>query len=238
MEQTALEKLKTKYIFSIEGNIGSGKSTVIHHLQRLYGDQVILVEEPVKDWQNLEGENLLDKKNKDLNRWGYSFEAYVLITKMNELTKVAFQDKKIILIERCMLTDKVFFDLNVENGLSNPMEEAMFKNLYEFLSKNVYPKLSGIIYLDTPVDECIHRMILRGRKEEKSITKEYLQQLDDKFKKVIKDSGIPYLKLNGLYDLNSDLGKIDHELMDFIQSNMGNNASTNTHNNNDMDEDK
>ena len=238
MEQTALEKLKTKYIFSIEGNIGSGKSTVIHHLQRLYGDQVILVEEPVKDWQNLEGENLLDKKNKGLNRWGYSFEAYVLITKMNELTKVAFQDKKIILIERCMLTDKVFFDLNVENGLSNPMEEAMFKNLYEFLSKNVYPKLSGIIYLDTPVDECIHRMILRGRKEEKSITKEYLQQLDDNFKKVIKDSGIPYLKLNGLYDLNSDLGKIDHELMDFIQSNMGNNASTNTHNNNDMDEDK
>ena len=238
MEQTALEKLKTKYIFSIEGNIGSGKTTVIHHLQRLYGDQVILVEEPVKDWQNLEGENLLDKKNKDLNRWGYSFEAYVLITKMNELTKVAFNDKKIILIERCMLTDKVFFDLNVENGLSNPMEEAMFKNLYEFLSKNVYPKLSGIIYLDTPVDECIHRMILRGRKEEKSITKEYLQQLDDNFKKVIKDSGIPYLKLNGLYDLNSDLGKIDHELMDFIQSNMGNNASTNTHNNNDMDEDK
>ena len=238
MEQTALERLKTKYIFSIEGNIGSGKTTVIHHLQRLYGDQVILVEEPVKDWQNLEGENLLDKKNKDLNRWGYSFEAYVLITKMNELTKVAFNDKKIILIERCILTDKVFFDLNVENGLSNPMEEAMFKNLYEFLSKNVYPKLSGIIYLDTPVDECIHRMILRGRKEEKSITKEYLQQLDDNFKKVIKDSGIPYLKLNGLYDLNSDLGKIDHELMDFIQSNMGNNASTNTHNNNDMDEDK
>ena len=238
MEQTALERLKTKYIFSIEGNIGSGKTTVIHHLQRLYGDQVILVEEPVKDWQNLEGENLLDKKNKDLNRWGYSFEAYVLITKMNGLTKVAFNDKKIILIERCMLTDKVFFDLNVENGLSNPMEEAMFKNLYEFLSKNVYPKLSGIIYLDTPVDECIHRMILRGRKEEKSITKEYLQQLDDNFKKVIKDSGIPYLKLNGLYDLNSDLGKIDHELMDFIQSNMGNNASTNTHNNNDMDEDK
>ena len=238
MEQTALERLKTKYIFSIEGNIGSGKTTVIHHLQRLYGEQVILVEEPVKDWQNLEGENLLDKKNKDLNRWGYSFEAYVLITKMNELTKVAFNDKKIILIERCMLTDKVFFDLNVENGLSNPMEEAMFKNLYEFLSKNVYPKLSGIIYLDTPVDECIHRMILRGRKEEKSITKEYLQQLDDNFKKVIKDSGIPYLKLNGLYDLNSDLGKIDHELMDFIQSNMGNNASTNTHNNNDMDEDK
>ena len=98
MEQTALERLKSKYIFSIEGNIGSGKTTIIHHLQEIYGDQVVLVEEPVKDWQNLKGENLLKKKNDDLNRWGYSFEAYVLITKMNELTKVAFSDKKIIFL--------------------------------------------------------------------------------------------------------------------------------------------
>ena len=220
MEQTALERLKSKYIFSIEGNIGAGKTTVIHHLQQIYGDQVILVEEPVKDWQNLKGENLLKKKNDDLNRWGYSFEAYVLITKMNELTKVAFSDKKIILIERCMLTDKVFFDINVENGFSNPMEEAMFKNLYEFLSNNVYPKLSGIIYLDTPVEECINRMIKRGRKAEKSLTKEYLTQLDDSFKKVIKESGIPYLKLNGAYDLKKDLGNVQQQLMNFIQSNM------------------
>ena len=235
MEQTALERLKSKYIFSIEGNIGSGKTTIIHHLQEIYGDQVVLVEEPVKDWQNLKGENLLKKKNDDLNRWGYSFEAYVLITKMNELTKEAFSDKKIILIERCMLTDKVVFDLNVENGFSNPMEEAMFKNLYEFLSNNVYPKLSGIIYLDTPVEECINRMIKRGRKAEKSLTKEYLTQLDDNFKKVIKESGIPYLKLNGVYDLKNDLSKVQQELMNFIQSNMNDEVVPN---NNEMDMDK
>ena len=158
MEESALERLKSKFIFSIEGNIGSGKTTIIHHLQRLYKD-VILVEEPVKDWQDIEGENLLKKKNEDLNRWGYSFEAYVLITKMNELTKFANSDKKIILIERCMLTDKAFFDVNVENNMSTPMEEAMFNNLYEFLTNNVYPKLNGIIYLDTPVEECIKRDI-------------------------------------------------------------------------------
>ena len=63
MEESALERLKTKYIFSIEGNIGSGKTTIIHHLQRLYKD-VLLVEEPVKEWQNLEGENLLKKRMK------------------------------------------------------------------------------------------------------------------------------------------------------------------------------
>jgi deoxyadenosine/deoxycytidine kinase len=222
MEQSALEKLKSKYIFSIEGNIGSGKTTIIHHLQRLYKD-VLLVEEPVKDWQNLEGENLLKKKNEDLNRWGYSFEAYVLITKMNELTKIADSDKKIVLIERCMLTDKAFFDVNVQNGFSTPMEEAMFQNLFEFLSRNIYPKLSGIIYLDTPVEECIKRMEERGRKEEKSIKADYLTQLDEHFKQVVNGSGIPTLYLNGKYDLKTDLPKIEKQLSDFVKEHIGEN---------------
>ena len=220
MEQSALEKLKSKYIFSIEGNIGSGKTTIIHHLQRLYKD-VLLVEEPVKDWQNLEGENLLKKKNEDLNRWGYSFEAYVLITKMNELTKIADSDKKIVLIERCMLTDKAFFDVNVQNGFSTPMEEAMFQNLFEFLSRNIYPKLSGIIYLDTPVEECIKRMEERGRKEEKSIKADYLTQLDEHFKQVVNGSGIPTLYLKGKYDLKTDLPKIEKQLSDFVKEHIG-----------------
>ena len=226
MEESALEKLKSKFIFSIEGNIGSGKTTIIHHLQRLYKD-VLLVEEPVKDWQNLEGENLLKKKNEDMLRWGYSFEAYVLITKMNELIKVADSDKKIILIERCMLTDKAFFDVNVENNLCNPMEEAMFKNLYEFLSKTVYPKLCGIIYLDTPVEECIKRMKERGRKEEKTIEAQYLKQLDEHFKKVCNESGVPILYLNGKYDLNTDLQDIEKQLTDFVKENISKNQNEN-----------
>ena len=217
MEETALEKLKHKYIFSIEGNIGSGKTTIIHHLQRLYKD-VILVEEPVKDWQNIEGENLLSKKNDDLNRWGYSFEAYVLITKMNELTKAALSDQKIILIERCMLTDKAFFDVNVQNGLSTPMEIAMFSNLYEFLSRNVYPKMNGIIYLDTPVEECVSRMKKRGREGEQNISAEYLKQLSDHFKKVVKESNIPVLYLDGIYDLEKDIGKVEEQLKDFVKN--------------------
>ena len=226
MEESALEKLKSKFIFSIEGNIGSGKTTIIHHLQRLYKD-VLLVEEPVKDWQNLEGENLLKKKNEDMLRWGYSFEAYVLITKMNELIKVADSDKKIILIERCMLTDKAFFDVNVENNLCNPMEEAMFKNLYEFLSKTVYPKLCGIIYLDTPVEECIKRMKERGRKEEKTIEAQYLKQLDEHFKKVCNESGVPILYLNGKYDLNTDLQDIEKQLTDFVKENISKSQNEN-----------
>lgn len=218
MEQTPLEKLKGKFIFSIEGNIGSGKTTIISHLKRLYKD-VLIVEEPVKDWQNIEGMNLLQMKNENMPRWGYSFEAYVLITKMNELTKVANSDAKVILIERCMLTDKAFFDVNAANNLCSPMEVAMFNNLYEFLSCNVYPKLNGIIYLDTPVETCIERIQKRGRKEEATISGEYLTQLDETFRKVIKEAGVNTLYLNGVYDLKTELEMVERQLRDFVNKN-------------------
>ena len=158
MDTTSIEKLNDKKIFSIEGNIGAGKTTIINHLKTLFND-ILLVEEPVSEWQNINGENILEKKNLNMERWGYSFEAYVLISKMNCLIKAAESEKKIILIERCMLSDKAFFDVNVKNGLSTSMETEMFNNLYNFLNDNVYPKLSGIIYIDTPVDECINRII-------------------------------------------------------------------------------
>ena len=136
---------------------------------------------------------------------------------MNELTKVAFSDKKIILIERCMLTDKVFFDINVENGFSNPMEEAMFKNLYEFLSNNVYPKLSGIIFLDTSVDECLKRIEKRGRSEEVNLERKYLMQLNDAFLDLIVKCNVPILRLDGNYDLKEGFNDIGIKLFEFIK---------------------
>ena len=110
MDITSKEKLNDKKIFTIEGNIGAGKKTIINHLKTLFND-ILLVEEPVSEWQNINGENILEKKNLNMERWGYSFETYVLISKMNCLIKAAESEKKIILIERCMLSDKDFLML-------------------------------------------------------------------------------------------------------------------------------
>ena len=216
MDTTSIEKLNDKKIFSIEGNIGAGKTTIINHLKTLFND-ILLVEEPVSEWQNINGENILEKKNLNTERWGHSFEAYVLISKMNCLIKAAESEKKIILIERCMLSDKAFFDVNVKNGLSTSMETEMFNNLYNFLNDNVYPKLSGIIYIDTPVDECINRIIRRGRSEEANIEKKYLMQLNDAFLDLIVKSNVPILRLDGNYDLKDGIHEVGLKLSQFIK---------------------
>ena len=46
MDKSSIEKLSDKKIFSIEGNIGAGKTTIINHLKQLFPD-VYLVEEPI-----------------------------------------------------------------------------------------------------------------------------------------------------------------------------------------------
>ena len=49
------------YIFSVDGNIGSGKSTLIKKLskvfKKLYNIKVIYLQEPVEDWKSIKDEN-------------------------------------------------------------------------------------------------------------------------------------------------------------------------------------
>ena len=51
-----------KQVFFIEGNIGSGKSTLLKNIEQSFPkNQVLIVPEPVMQWQDVGGENLLEK---------------------------------------------------------------------------------------------------------------------------------------------------------------------------------
>ena len=56
------------YIFSIEGNIGSGKSTLVKELKKsvpnILDKKVVYVQEPVNEWSKIKdkkGETILEK---------------------------------------------------------------------------------------------------------------------------------------------------------------------------------
>ena len=66
---SSIEKIKSKKIYALEGNIGAGKSTIMKIISNQFHD-VEFVEEPVKQWQNLNGCNLLDSFYSDPKRWG------------------------------------------------------------------------------------------------------------------------------------------------------------------------
>ena len=217
-EQSSIEKIKSKKIYALEGNIGAGKTTILKIMENNFKD-VEFVEEPVKEWQNLGGMNLLDSFYSNPKRWGFSFEFYSMLTKIQALLKAANSDKPIIIIERSILSNKVFMDISKELGKLDKMEYIMLLNTYYFYLEHVYPHIAGVIYLDTPVDECIKRITKRNRGEECSIEKSYLELLKNKFDELADSSTMVVIRINGLYDCERDSERVCENISNYLHPN-------------------
>ena len=216
--QSLIEKIKTKKIYALEGNIGAGKTTILKILGKNFKD-IEFVEEPVKQWQNLGGMNLLDSFYTDPKRWGFSFEFFSMLTKIKALLNAANSDKPIIIIERSIFSNKVFMDVSKELNKLDKMEYKMLMNTYDFYIQYVYPQLSGIIYLDTPVEECIRRITKRNRGEECSIEKSYLELLKKKFDELANSSTRLVIRIDGMYDCERDSKRVCGDISNYLYSN-------------------
>ena len=213
-----ISNLKGKQIYSIEGNIGAGKTTILKIIEKSFKD-IAFVEEPISKWQNIGNENLLEKFYENPERWCFSFEFYSMLTKIQALLKAADSDKPIIVIERSILSNKVFMDLSKELGKLDKMEYCMLMNTYDFYLQNVYPQISGIIYLDTPVDECVKRITKRNRGEECNIEKSYLEALKRKLDELANSSTMIVIRINGLYDCERDAVRVCDNISEYLHPN-------------------
>ena len=205
--QSAIEKIKTKRIYALEGNIGAGKTTIMKIISSHFHD-VEFVEEPVSQWQNLGGVNLLDAFYSDPQRWGFSFEFYSMLTKIQALLNAANSDKPIIIIERSILSNKVFMDLSNELGKLDKMEYCMLLNTYNFYLEHVYPQLAGIIYITK-----------RNRGEECSIEKSYLEAIKKKMDEMCDSSTMVVIRINGLYDCVRDVKPLCNDISRHLHPN-------------------
>ena len=77
-ESQVIGKLKRPFTVVVEGNIGSGKTTFVEHFNRK--EIVEVVTEPVEDWRNVRGHNLLQLMYENPSRWSHIFQSYVQLT--------------------------------------------------------------------------------------------------------------------------------------------------------------
>ena len=217
-DKSLIEKIKTKKIYALEGNIGAGKTTIMKIIDQ-YFTSVEFVEEPVSQWQNLGGMNLLDAFYSDPKRWGFSFEFFSMLSKIKALLNAANSDKPVIVIERSILSNRVFMDLSHELGKLEEIEYTMLMNTYHFYLQHVYPQLSGIIYLDTPVDECIKRITKRNRGEECTIERSYLQSIKEKMDQLCNSSTMNVIRIDGMYDCERDKVRVCQDMECYLNPN-------------------
>jgi deoxyadenosine/deoxycytidine kinase len=175
----------------IEGNIGAGKSTFLKIVQRFLDSDIVF--EPHTKWQDIGGENLLNKFYKDTKRWAYTFQTYAFITRVLEQEKNARETKKEFqVLERSVYSDRYCFAKNCfEMGTMTQMEWSLYKDWFSWLVEQYTAKPTGFIYLKTDPDICYNRLIKRNRSEEAGVPLEYLTLLDKKHNDwLIKKEGI------------------------------------------------
>lgn len=182
--------------FCVEGGIGAGKSTFLKVINTFLNAQVVY--EPHTKWQDVGGENLLERFYSDTSRWAYTFQTYAFVTRVLERERAALTNRHPFqILERSVFSDRYCFAKNCyELGAMNALEWKLYQEWFEWLVDTYVPKPSGFIYLQTDPLVCYKRLLKRNRQEETSVTLEYLQLLHEKHEKwLIQKEGIAsYLK--------------------------------------------
>ena len=102
-------------IISIDGNIGSGKSTLYNFLKDKYKNnkEIGFVEEPVDTWNKIRDKNdvpILTNLYKDTNKYAFRFQMMAYISRLSLLRKAVLSNNyQVIITERSVFTDKNIF---------------------------------------------------------------------------------------------------------------------------------
>lgn len=210
-------------IISIEGNIGSGKSTLVHLLQTKLKDdeRFVFVQEPVDLWlknTDKNGESILTKFYNDQQKYAFAFQIMSYTNKLHLIHQIMRNNpEKIIIVERCVYTDRnVFAKMLYEDGKI----EEIFYNIYnsvfsEFLTNTHIDKF---IYVDTLPEICYNRIKKRKREGENMIEFEYLKKCD-KYHHEWLDNSNDVLYLSGNNEFENDhsiIEKWTNQILQFI----------------------
>ncbi|GMI77191.1 deoxyribonucleoside kinase [Hibiscus trionum] len=178
---------KKRLTFCVEGNISVGKTTF---LQRIANetlelrDLVEIVPEPIDKWQNVGPDhfNILDAFYAEPQRYAYTFQNYVFVTRVMQERESSGGLKPLRLMERSVFSDRMVFVRAVhEANWMNEMEISIYDSWFDPVV-SCLPGLipDAFIYLRASPDTCHKRMMLRKREEEGGVSLDYLRDLHEK----------------------------------------------------------
>ena len=199
------------YIISIEGNIGSGKSTLTHllskHLKSIYGvGDIIYLQEPVAEWDDIrdeEGRTMLEKFYADQHRYAFSFQMMAYISRVALLRRATSNTfAGIIVTERSVETDReVFARMLHDEGKIEQAEYQIYLKWFDEFTRGL--NVHGTIHLETPPTLCWERVASRSRDGE-TIPLNYLQKCED-YHRVWLSTKSPILRCDGTQDFKDTL---------------------------------
>ena len=168
-------------IISIDGNIGSGKSTLVSQLKATFSEMpnVHFIQEPVDTvWNRVvdkNGETLLSNFYKNPSEHAFTFQMMAYISRLSILKDaVRNLDYDVIITERSLETDRNVFEKMLHaQGIITDLEHAVYNMWFNEFYKEV--RCQAIIYIQASTDTCMKRIQQRGREGE-TISRDYIAE--------------------------------------------------------------
>ena len=197
-------------VISIEGNIGSGKTTLFDLLRnRPALRDVIFMEEPVGLWEkirdNATGESLLQKFYADPERYAFAFQTIAFFSRLALLAKTP--NDCVVVTERSLLTDRdVFAKMLHDSGKIDGLCYKIYLQISRSTASFVDVAPSKMIYVKSDPLVCEERIVRRQRHGEGEIGREYLRRCDEYHEAMVGCvfNTTEVLELDGNRDISRD----------------------------------
>ena len=172
-------------LVSIDGNIGSGKSTTWVRLKEAYKsrDDVHFVEEPVDSWHKIvdaDGVPILTNFYKDKQAYAFRFQMMAYISRLALLRRTVRENAgrcRVIITERSVDTDRnIFAKMLYDSGDIAHDEYTIYTMWFNEFIKDL--PVAGLVYIRADPETCMGRIVKRGREGE-TIPIEYIQKCHD-----------------------------------------------------------
>jgi len=157
-------------VFSIEGNIGTGKSTFLEKLKTHFkpNSNICFLDEPIDVWNSItdkEGVTIIEKYYGNQEKYAFSFQMMAFISRLTSLRTALTKGYDIIIMERSLHTDcNVFAKMLYDDKKIEEIEYSIYKKWFDDFMKEL-PKIS-FIYLKTDPIVSSLRVLKRNRQGE------------------------------------------------------------------------
>lgn len=156
----------------IAGNIGSGKTTLTRMLAKHYGW--------TPKFESVTHNPYLEDYYKDIERWSYNLETYFLAQRFQDLLDISKSEDVIIQDRTIMEGVYIFVANNKAMGNLSDRDFDTYMHLFSLMMSMVR-KPDLLIYLKSSVPHLVSQIQKRGRDYEKSISIEYLNNLNERY---------------------------------------------------------
>ena len=164
-------------IIYLEGNIGAGKSTVLaalkeHLLANEQFERYTILTEPVDEWRNVGGADLLKDYYQNPKRWSFLLNVHALNTLVERQISVRELPTK---NHHCFLersgraTQTIFVPYAHKTGVMSNAEFQIFNDSWKLLAGQLYMDMcyrEVTIYLRTSPETCFQRLQQRNNSAE------------------------------------------------------------------------